>query len=256
MESFSILILGFFVGIFSSLFGIGGGILIVPFLPTITVLNAREVIATSLCTIFFVSLNNTISFHRQKSVDWGVALRVGPLTALGSFLAAYLTRWLPPSWLKFILGTILILFVWQGRKDAVAAAIRKGNRKIHLLIIGLMGGVASGISGLGSGIIVSPLLLGSKLVDHRRVSPTTNAVMIFTSFFGSMAFIEWPHGEDFLVWGMVHGDKALQLFAGAWISSLAARRFQQRIPERPRRIILLSVLLALALKVFWDAYQS
>jgi uncharacterized membrane protein YfcA len=255
MESAAILILGFFVGIFSSLFGVGGGILIVPFLPMITFMNAREVIATSLFTIFLVSLNNTISFHRQKSVDWGVSLRVGPLTALGSFLAAYLTRWMPTSWLKFILGTILILFVWQGQKETVTT-IRRGSRKIHLLIIGLMGGVASGISGLGSGIIVSPLLMGLKLVDHRRVTPTTNAVMIFTTFFGSMAFIDWPHGEDFLRWGMVHGDMALKLFAGAWISGLAARRIQQRIPERPRRIILLSVLLGLALKVFWDAYQS
>lgn len=225
-----------------------------PLLPMITVVNAREVIATSLFTIFLVSLNNTISFHRRNSVDWGVSLRVGPLTALGSFLAAYLTRWISAPWLKFILGTVLILFVWRGQKETVTA-IKTGSRRIHLLIVGVMGGVASGISGLGSGIIVSPLLMGLKLVDHTRVTPTTNAVMIFTTFFGSMAFLDWPKREDFFLWGMVHLDIALKLFAGAWISSLAARRMQHRIPERPRRIILLSVLLGLAFKVFWEAYQ-
>lgn len=254
MESFYTLILGFFVGIFSALFGVGGGVLIVPLLPMVTPLSSRETIATSLFCIFLVSLNNTIAFWRQKAVEWRVALRIGPLTAMGSFVSSFATRWLPVFWLKGILGTLLLIFVWRGaQSNKVKSA---GNiSQIKIILMGLFSGLASGISGLGSGIIVSPLLLSSKLVDHRKVTPTTNAVMVFTSLFGILSFLAWPSWRKPFIWGMVHGDIALKIIGGAWVSSFIARRFQSRIPERLRKILLLTALFLLALKVFWSAYK-
>lgn len=226
----------------------------VPLLPTFCAIAPRETIATSLLTIFLVSLNNTVSFQRQKLVRWEVVVRIVPFTALGSFVAGYITRWIPVVGLKFILGFIMLFFVWRGLRRSQSISVQKG-RQIHLVGMGLFGGFASGISGLGSGIIISPLLMATKLVDHWKVSPTTNAIMVITSSFGVMAFIGWPQPGHPFVWGLVQADKALQLVAGAWLASFFVRRHQSRLPENWRKMILLGVLFLLSVKVFWEAFH-
>lgn len=66
LELILLLSLGLVVGTFSALFGVGGGVLIVPLLPLAVNLSVRETIATSLFAIFLVVANNTLSFQRKK----------------------------------------------------------------------------------------------------------------------------------------------------------------------------------------------
>ena len=246
--------LGVVVGAFSALFGVGGGVLIVPLLPLAASLSVRETIATSLFAILLVVVNNTQSFHRRQVIDWKVALRVGPMTAVGSYTAGWATRWLSPVFLKYLLATLLLVFViraWLGIRDISQA---KG-KNIIAGAVGVLAGLASGLSGVGSGVILSPFMMALRLVEHTRVSPTANAIMCFTTSFGALAFVSLPAQGTPWQWGQIHVDKALVLVLGAWFSSYYARRYQPRVPEKPRRRILLAVLFLLSLKVFWDAYR-
>lgn len=187
-------------------------------------------------------------------IEWRIALQMGPMTAVGSYSAGWATRWLSPVFLKYLLASLLLAFVvraWLGIRDLSQAkaknAIAAG--------VGVVAGMASGLSGVGSGVILSPFMMAMRLVEHTRVSPTANAIMCFTTSFGTLAFIDWPEAGSPWTWGQVHGEKSFILVLGAWVSSFFARRWQHRVPELARRRILLTVLFLLSLKVFWDAYS-
>ena len=78
MDQLIVLAIGLGIGLDFGFLGLGGGALIVPFLPIAAPMAQVEVIATSLFTILLVVVNNTISFHRKKLVSWKFALVMGP----------------------------------------------------------------------------------------------------------------------------------------------------------------------------------
>ncbi|HTX53764.1 MAG TPA: sulfite exporter TauE/SafE family protein [Candidatus Baltobacteraceae bacterium] len=70
--------LSFFVGIISSLFGIGGGIIHVPFLIVALGLPVHVATATSHFVLAVTSLAGSLVFLRHGQIDFGVALKIGP----------------------------------------------------------------------------------------------------------------------------------------------------------------------------------
>lgn len=198
-------------------------------------------------------LNNTFAFHRKRQIEWPVAFQIGPMTAIGSFASGYATRFFSAMTLLYSLGALLLIFVWRGLQP-VEFEKEKGQVGMKTAGVGLLAGLASGISGVGSGVILSPFLLSLRIVEHTRVSPTANAIMCFTTFFGVLSFFDWPSSASPWVWGLVHGDKSLLLVFGALVSSHFSRAYQHRIPEVGRRRILI-VLILLAVKVLWNAYS-
>ena len=70
--------LSFFVGIISSLFGIGGGIIHVPFLIVALGLPVHVATATSHFVLAVTSLAGSLVFLRHSQIDFGVALKMGP----------------------------------------------------------------------------------------------------------------------------------------------------------------------------------
>src|SRR5687767_6470439 len=74
---FLCLTLGLIVGASSTLFGIGGGIFVVPLLTLFTGMSTFEAVATSLFTVFLVTLVNTIEFSRKGFVRWPIGLLLG-----------------------------------------------------------------------------------------------------------------------------------------------------------------------------------
>lgn len=260
MEIIYILILGGFVGFISAFLGLGGGVVIVPLLPEIVQLTSHEAVATSLFTIFLVVTNNCISFHRKQQISWSVALVVGPLTAVGAALSGSYVRHLPGDVLRWIL-TLVVLVVFL---RAVLRLLKKNvvdvphdreslaglalSKKIAMVGMGIFAGLLSGVSGIGAGLVISPLLIQLHLVRNERVSPTANAVMLFTTFFGALALAS-PTVPTDLQWGYIHLDKAFLLASGAFCTSWFARKVQGHLPVHWRLSLLTGLLFLLFLKM-------
>ena len=79
-----ILVTGLSVGFVSTIFGIGGGIIMVPLLSLILPYSHLEAIATSLATIIFVAGFNTYNFSKQDVIVW----KIVPWIALSSSIFA------------------------------------------------------------------------------------------------------------------------------------------------------------------------
>ena len=88
-------VLGLATGFLAGLLGIGGGMLLVPFLTYI--LGARQVspdlavkmaIAISMATIMFTSISSVRAHHRRGAVRWDIVTRLAPGIVLGGFIAS------------------------------------------------------------------------------------------------------------------------------------------------------------------------
>lgn len=101
--------LGVVAGVISGLFGVGGGVIVVPGLVLWMGLDQRRAAATSLATITVSAATAVVLFGRASAVDWPAAgyLLIG--TAAGVRLAArYLDR-IPSSWLTWIFASLMLL---------------------------------------------------------------------------------------------------------------------------------------------------
>ena len=263
MEIVLILLLGGFVGFISAFLGLGGGVVIVPLLPEILSLSSHEAVATSLFTIFLVVSNNCISFHRKQLIAWQVAVIVGPLTAIGAYASGTYARYLPGDVLRWILTAVVLVVFFRAVlrllkrniQDVSHDRLTLGDldlfKKVAVVGMGVFAGLLSGVSGIGAGLVISPLLIQMQLVRNERVSPTANAVMLFTTFFGALALAS-PTLPEGWQWGFIRLDAAFLLAGSAFATSWMARKIQHKLPLSWRLGLLTGLLFLLFLKMIWE----
>ena len=109
-----LLVLGTFTGFLAGLLGIGGGMIMVPFLTLIfTVQKFPEehlvhmAIATSLATILFTSVSSVRAHHQHGAVLWRVARILAPGILVGSLIGAQIAGRLPTVWLALIFAAFV-----------------------------------------------------------------------------------------------------------------------------------------------------
>ncbi|MGH8553715.1 MAG: TSUP family transporter, partial [Methylococcales bacterium] len=110
------LVLGAAAGFFAGLFGIGGGIILVPFLSWIysrqgisSSLVMLLAIATSLATIIFTAISSVNAHHKHGAIKWDIVLRLAPGILAGSLIGTVIAQQLDTRSLKTIFGLFLIL---------------------------------------------------------------------------------------------------------------------------------------------------
>lgn len=249
-----ILLTGVLVGLLSTVFGIGGGIIMVPILSLILPYSHLEAVATSLATIFFVASLNTYNFNKRGVIVWKIVPWIVLTSSIFSFLAARLAVLLPER----ILVTIFIfILLWVAIQTFMinAAKIEKKTKKpvkAIPLAIGAFIGTISGMTGVGGGAITTPVMLISGLVNNIQATPTSNAIMIFTTFFGSISFaLNNPVNTQSMTFGWIHLDTAVLLFAGSALFSGIGVRVNQKFPLFWRKTILGLLLLFICVRLIF-----
>lgn len=99
--------IGLAAGVFSALFGVGGGILAVPLLVLVAHLGEREATATSLGAIGITALAGVVVFALRGEVDVGYAALVGLPAAAGALAGTSLQQRVRTSTLTY--GFALLL---------------------------------------------------------------------------------------------------------------------------------------------------
>ena len=105
-------IIGLVSGVASGLFGVGGGIVMVPamvFLLSPPIRDVKQAIGTSLVVIIPTALMGSYKHFTQGNIDWRIAVALAPLAIAGSYLGAWLTIHIPAENLKRAFGGFIIL---------------------------------------------------------------------------------------------------------------------------------------------------
>jgi hypothetical protein len=249
-----ILLTGVVVGILSTVFGIGGGIIMVPILSLILPYSHLESVATSLAAIFFVASLNTYNFNKQGVIIWKIVPWIALTSSLFSFLAARLAVLLPE---KILVTIFIIILLWVAMQTFMIKATKPEKTpvnpiKIIPLSIGAFIGTISGMTGVGGGAITTPVMLISGLVNNVQATPTSNAIMIFTTLFGSISFaLHNAVDTKSMTFGLIHLDTAVILFVGSAFFSKSGVRVNQKFPLFWRKTILGLLLLFICIRLLF-----
>jgi uncharacterized protein len=104
-----LVLIGLAAGFFSALFGVGGGIVIVPLLVLLASYPQRTATGTSLAAIFVIALAGTIAYGIRGEVHFGYAALVGLPAAVGALGGAALQQRLPVRALAFAFAVLLLI---------------------------------------------------------------------------------------------------------------------------------------------------
>ncbi|SHI25038.1 hypothetical protein SAMN02745129_0416 [Ferrimonas marina] len=195
--------LGAVAGLLSGLFGIGGGLVIVPVLiTTFTLLGMPDTvylhmaIGTSLACIVFTSLSAIHTHNKRGNVDWAVVKRFLPGVLVGAYLGGLVADRMAPALLENLLAFFLL---------AVAAKMMFGfkpNSERSLpgpMGLTASGGVIGGLSamfGIGGATLSVPYLRWCSVVMTRAVGTSaTLALPIALGGVSSYIINGWGHPD-------------------------------------------------------------
>ncbi len=102
-------LIGLVGGMASGLFGIGGGIVMVPAMVYFLNTNIKVAIGTSLIVIIPTAVTGSFKHQQLGNIDWRLAVTLIPLAMAGGFLGAALTKSLPDVTLKKMFGGLMIV---------------------------------------------------------------------------------------------------------------------------------------------------
>jgi len=189
MVEIGYLILGVVAGVLSGLFGIGGGIVMVPSLLMIFNMNILDANATSLAAMLLpVGILGVLAYHKAGLINIKDSLWISGGLFLGSFVGGELAVNINESLLVKLYAAILIyiaigyfdiLSYFKKNKDAKLA-----DRDADLqrpfwayILVGIAAGIFAGLFGKGGGIIIVPLLIGLFNYDSKSAAATSLAAL-------------------------------------------------------------------------------
>jgi len=225
---------GLVAGLLSGLFGIGGGVVLVPMLGLALGLGQHDAQGMTLAILLLpVGLAAVIEYHRAGYVQWRL---VAPLVA--GFLGGV---WLGAAGATAVaerplrLGFVAFLVVlaarnWRAagkarRAGAAGAAARAplaaGRVLAHALWIGAAGGLASGLLGIGGAVVMIPLLVAVVGLTQHQAQGTSLAVMLPPV--GLPGVLVYASAQGGLPW-LVVGCVAAGFLVGGALGARVARR--------------------------------
>lgn len=105
----ALLLIGTAAGIYSGLFGVGGGSVMVPLLILLLAFDPRRATATSLAAITVIATAGALTHALYGNVDWAAAAFVAVPAIAGALVGTTLQQRVPREWLTLGLAVLLVL---------------------------------------------------------------------------------------------------------------------------------------------------
>ena len=245
-------------GVFGSLLGLGGGILIVPLLTLVFGLDLREAVGVSLVSVIMTSSAAAGVYLERHVADLRLGMRLELFTAIGALLGGSIAFLIDERFLAVLFAMLLGYVAFTMARGARRAPVEDGTveepaadgsayevRNLRLGQVGATGaGVASALLGVGGGIIKVPLMHLAMGVPLRVATATSNLMVGITA--AASAVIYLLHGE---IDPFVAGPTAIGVFLGASVGSRVAHRIELRV----LRWLFVAVLLYTAVQMLLKA---
>ena len=253
-------LLGMVSGLLAGLFGIGGGLIIVPVLVMLFKAEGLPVelvmlmaVATSLATIILTAMASVLAHHRLGSVVWVKVFRLSPGIMMGAALGALVARHISADILRYILvifllyvGIIMALQV-QPKSDRI-----KQSRALDFLVANMIG-LLSSIVGIGGGTLTVPYLLQGQM-SMRNAVAVASACGLPIAVAGTISYVVlgW-HTLHLPEWSL--GYVYLPAFLGTGFASIftapIGAKWVQKLPAAKLKRYFSLLLFVMAAKLMW-----
>ena len=267
-------------GLFGSLLGLGGGVLLVPLLTLVFGLDLREAVGVSLISVIVTSSAAAGVYLERNVANLRLGMTLELFTAIGALVGGLIAFLVDERWLSLLFAGLLVYVAitmlrahepapddgarlppdvkddddrhvepaptmdLASFRTAALAHLSGDTYAIRHLGRGVAGsagaGVVSALLGIGGGIIKVPLMHVGMGVPLRVASATSNLMIGITA--AASAVIYLIRGE---VDPYVAGPVAIGVFVGASLGSRAAHRVDLRVLN----LLFVAVLLWTALQM-------
>lgn len=248
------LLAGAFVGVIAGLFGVGGGLIIVPILSIVFAqLGFFEghvihlAIGSSLATIIFTSLSSIRAHHQHQAVRWDIVKLLLPGLLIGTFGMGLMVKHFSSTSLTWAFG----LFEWAAAIKMWFSTQPKQSRQLPgwtgNSIAGVVIGSVSAVMGIGGGTLSVPYLVWCSVAVKQAVG-TASALGLPIAIGGALGFLlsGWSqeqlpeYATGYLYWPAIGGIVAASVFT----APLGAKLAHWLAPEKLKKgfAILLAIL--------------
>jgi uncharacterized membrane protein YfcA len=250
--------LGAATGLLAGLFGVGGGLIIVPALvciwtaaqPSIPAEALMHVaIGTSLASIVPTSIASMWGHQRRGAILWPVWRQLGPSIVLGTLGGAWCAAQLDTTTLRYVFAIFMLVMSLQiafGLMPRVAHGAGHVGRGLAACA-GTVIGLVSALVGIGGGSLTTPFLLARGIAIRNAIA-TSAACGLPIAVAGSIGYIfmggAGGHALPDAASGYVYWPAMFAIGAGSIITAPIGARLTHVLP-----VALLKQLFALLLAV-------
>ncbi|WP_403020782.1 sulfite exporter TauE/SafE family protein [Salinibacterium sp. GXW1014] len=180
---------GVLAGFFSGMFGVGGGIAIIPLLVIALHYQPRLASGTSLTAILPITVVGGLGYSVAGNVDWVIAGCLAVGAVVGSFFGTQVLvrigqHWVQGGFIVFQVVMAVVLFLTAPERDAEV------GYSVPLLavvvLIGFITGGLSGLFGIGGGVTIVPLMMLIVGMGDLAARGTSLVMMIPTAIVGTL----------------------------------------------------------------------
>lgn len=261
LEWIGLLIIGLLAGVLSGMFGIGGGVVIVPALTVFLGFSTVEAISTSLAALLLpVGVFAVVAYYRAGLMQFRAAALIAIGLLVTTWFGAAITLSLPADTLRQVYGVFLFYIGWRFAEPRQVYFTWKANRSlaaipaastappptaalpdepvpeveppdVHwvvILLVGLGAGIASGMFGIGGGAVIVPALVALLKYDQKlAVGTSLGALLLPVGLPGVLRYA----GEGVLDFGVAFWV-AVGLLAGAVLGARIALNLPSKVVKQ------------------------
>jgi len=259
-------VLGAVVGFMAGLLGIGGGMILVPFMTMLFPLAGvpdqwvvHAAIATSMTTIVFTSISSVKAHQAKQAIRWAIVAAMAPGVVVGGLLSggaafSYLSG--------FGLSLFFAVFIgYSGIRMLRAQKVIAGRElpgNVMNFSAGAGIGFLSGLVGAGGGFLSVPYMTHGNVPVHNAVA-TSAALGFFIAVANSLGYIYSGFSViqnqsgmlGYIYWPALIVVSGLSVFTAPM-----GARFAHRLPVRTLRRVFACLLMGLAVYMLFKAWQQ
>lgn len=248
-------LLGLAAGTLGGLFGIGGGLVMVPGMVLFLAVAQHRAHATSLAAMIASSAAAVVPLALADRIDWDT----GGFLLLGSMFGAYLGArlfaripevWLAGGFVALALASAVRMFLERDAPGAAATGTPGLDASwagvVGFVVVGFLAGVLGGVLGVGGGIVFVPAMVTLYGFEQHLAQGTSLAVIVPTALVATIA-----HGRR----GQVDWRLALLLATGGVAGGWLGARLALALDAPMLRVLFASFLVLMALRMLWRTWR-
>ena len=254
-------------GLLGSILGLGGGIIIVPALTLLFGYPMQEAIGASLVAVIATSTGSASHYVEEGTSNVRLGLILGVVTSLGGLIGAMVAVYTDQYILAFLFGLMLIYTAYYMIRSSESAGIcpmapcgkldlscsyQEGEERVEYgvrdlgkgMAGSLVGGVQSGLLGVGGGVINVPVMRLWMGVPMRAACATSNYMIGITALAGAIVYFQF---------GLIMAGLAAVVAIGVLCGSLLGSRLSRKVQGKALKTVFSVVLISVALLMFLKA---
>lgn len=244
-----LIVVGVAAGLLSGLFGVGGGILIVPGLVMVAGLEQRLAHGTSLGAVLPIAVASLFTYWGSGHVDWPVAAFLALGAICGSLIGTHLLAVTSKRALAYIFSSVLVISavrLFISTHGSGRATLQLASA-IALVLIGLATGALAGLLGVGGGVVMVPAMIVLFGIAPVIAKGTSIAVIIPTAIIGT-----WRNRAN----GNLDLRAAMIIGFGGVVSAILGGFIAAYMSDIVSNVLFATLMLGIAARTIWQQRRN